>query len=929
MIGRVEQLDAIDDFLTDRGARALVVEGEAGIGKSTLWLAGVELALARGQAVLRARPAAVETSLAFAGLHDLLGGVSRQARERLPEVQQHALAVALAEEATGTAPVGRGVLGVAVLGLLRELAAERPLLLAIDDLQWLDESSGMVVEYVLRRLGDARVGLLAACRGESGEPLPFALHRAMGEGSLIRLPLGPMSEGAIRRMLRLRLGLDLSRIQLHTLYEATGGNPFYTLELARSSPDLDEFGTVRVSRGLQELVGVRLDALLPATRDGLLFVAALADSSPHVLARLGVLENLEPAVDAGVLEVENGRLRFSHPLVRAAAWSAADDQRRREVHRSLADAVEDPDRRARHLGAAAEAPDAGVADLLEELAAETHRRGAPAAAADLFDRACELAPADEPGRWARLAAGAAAAHAEASHWDNVWGLVEQAQARLPDGPERAAILLTAAEMRPGLEDLCRQAVVEAGETRVGVRARIGLCEQIGISARWGDAVEAAREAVALARLVGDRGLLGVALTWLGALKYLDSQFDGFQDLEEALAIEQELGSLPTSVFHSPRTYHAFALTFGDDPGCARALLEERATTASDHGDDMSAFQSLRTLVLAELLAGDWVAARETGRAALDQVEMIGYEYGRPILLGSLATLEAYEGDLERARALGTEALSALTTLGDRFWSTFALASLLLTELCAGNAARALEHAAAIADRFPDGRECWWSYHQGDEIEALVLAGEHERARDRVEALRIAGDDLALPRFLAWAERGEGLVQEARGNLAAAAAALETALEHHERFPLAFERARTLLLYGHVLRRLKRRRAARAVIGEALVELERLGARHFADVARAELKHVGGRPPAGEHELTGAEDRIAQLVATGLSNKEVATQLYVAVSTVEAALTRVYRKLGVTSAHSFPALSAGAATRPELSKEWGYACLVAGEPRLLA
>jgi DNA-binding CsgD family transcriptional regulator len=894
VIGRDAELEAIERLLEGGGSRVLVLEGGPGIGKTTLWLAGLERAHRLGHRVLCARPAPVESSLSLAGLGDLFAGVAGPAREGLPEVQRRALAAALAEEEQQeSAAPGGNLLGVAVLGALSALAAEEPLLVAIDDLQWLDEATGAILVYAFRRLGTADARLLATCRGEPGRPLPCGLEQAVDPRSLTRLGLEPLSEGAIRRLVRIRLGLSLPRLQMHALYEATQGNPFFALEVGRAGLKTDASGLVVMPRSLQRLVGARLEALPRSTRDALPFVAALATRSESVLNRAGVWKDLEPALDAGVLELDDGRVRFTHPLIATVVWSGTNATRRQEVHRALADAVEDPEQRSLHLAAVADSPDRDVAALLEEAAASAARRGAPAAAADLLDRARTLMPADAMDDWARLTARATSAHAEAGHWDSVRDLVEEAQQRLPPGPERAEILVTEAEMRPGLEELLRQAAAEAGESAAGVRALIGGTEQAGFAGRWSDAVETARKAVALARALGDRGLLGVALTWLGGLKLIDSQLDGWHELEEALAIEQDLGSLPTTVFQSPRTWQGAGLIFADDPNAGAELLEERLATASEHGDDMSAFQAMRLLTLAELRCGDWTRARSIGQTALDQVETIGYEYGRPVLLGGLAGIEACEGGLERARALGTESVSTLTGFGDRYWSTFAVSALVLTELCAGNAAAALAYADEISSRFP-GRESWWPHHQGDELEALVLAGEHERALTRAEALRRAGAELDLPRFLAWAARGEGLVHEARGDLSSARAALEEALDHHARYALPFEQARTLLAYGHVLRRQARRRAAREVLGEALAAFELLGARHFVAATQAELQHVGGRPPVGEHELTGAEDRIARLVAAGLSNKEVAARLYVTVSTVEATLTRVYAKLGLTS-----------------------------------
>jgi DNA-binding CsgD family transcriptional regulator len=806
-----------------------------------------------------------------------------------------------------------GVVGAAVLGLLRVVASDRPLVIAIDDLQWLDEPSAAVIVHSLRRLHQENFRLLASSRGDAAGGLPFGLERVLDEQSVDRLALAPLSAGAVRRIVRLRLGVHLSRVQLRALHEVAAGNPFQSLELARSGVKLDESGALRLPASLGHVAGMRLREMPERTRDALLFVAALADRNRGVLTRVGAFEHLGPAFSAGLLEQRDEQVRFSHPLIRSALWSQASLPEKRAVHGMLANAVEDIEQRARHLAAASVSPNAEVAALLEEVAATLHRRGTPAAAADLLDRALEMTPADDSGCWARRAAAAAAYHAEASHWDSVWELVEQAQERLPAGAERAAICVEAAEMRPGLEDLLRQAMAEAGETSVGVRARIGLAEQAAFAADWDEAVDIAHDAAVLARRVAERDLIGEALTMTGAVKLLGSRLDGRDEICEALAIEQELGALRGSVFNSPRTYEAFALTFGDDPSSARAILRERFETACLQGDDLSAFQTLRVLMSACLRAGDWRAARNTGHAALDLVDKIEYEYGRPIVLGSLAMLEAYEGNLAVARMFASEAVSTLEGFGDRLWSTFARAALVFIELCSNNAAEALEHAAAIADRSRDGRECWWSYHQGDEIEALVLVGENERALERIAVLRRAGAGYGLPRFLAWAERGEGLVRTSEGNLVGAQAVFERALAHHERFPFAFERARTVLAYGHVLRRQMKRRDARAALGEALEAFERLGAHQFADVTREEMKHVGGRPPAGEHELTAAEDRVARLVAAGLSNKEAAAELFLAVSTVEATLTRVYRKLGVDSrsrlAHALADYDASRASAP--------------------
>ena len=751
-----------------------------------------------------------------------------------------------------------------------------------------------VLVYALRRLGDADVRSVVSCRHDPGTSLPFGLEQAFDGSSLTRLALGPMSEGAIRRLLSKRLSLTLLRSELHALYAASGGNPFFAIELGRAGVDPDEFGFVHVPDRLIEFVGAQLGALPVPARETLLVVAATAEATAPLLARAGADDGLEAALAAGVIQVDRGRLRPTHPLLASAAWNNVDPDRRRAIHRVLAEAVEDTEERACHLAAAADPPNEEVSALLEAAAAAAQRRGAPAAAADLLERSLSFAPPDDLERWGCLGERLTAAHAAAGHWERVSELVREAQQRLPAGPRRAAILVTAAELQPGLDELLRQAIGEAGESPLALRARIGLALQAGLSGRWAESVSIADETASMARWTGERALLGVALTFGGGLRLLDSRLDGRDQLDEALAIEAELGGLPTSVFESPRMWQASALLWGGDPLAARAIYDDLLALASIRGDDMSMFQVRQLLGLLELRAGDWCAARNVSRTALEQVELIGYEYGRPILGTLLASIDAHEGKLVSARALGTEAVAALDASGDRLWSTYAHAALLLAELSAGDVFTALDHVEAIDARFPDGRECWWSYHQGDELEALVLAGEHDRARIRAQSLRESGRRLELPRFLAWAARGEALLESAEGDLPAAERELEIALALHQRFLHPFERARTLLVYGQVLRRANRRRAARAALGEALAEFEWLGACRFATATRDELKHVSGRAAAGPHTLTGAEEHVSHLVAEGLSNKEVAARLYVTVSTVEAALTRSYRKLGIAS-----------------------------------
>jgi DNA-binding CsgD family transcriptional regulator len=897
--GRDEELAAIQSCLESPASRALVLEGEAGIGKTTLWHAALQLAAALGQRVIAARPAGAEAQLSLSGLGDLLRGVPAEAIGALPEIQQRALAVVLAEKAPAAEGLDGHVLGAAFLTLTRTLAEERPLVIAVDDLQWLDGSSAAVLVFALRRLRGANVRLLASCRGQPGAPLPFACELALA-GEIERLAVGPLSEGALHRLLQRQLGISLPRAFLHAVRETSGGNPFFALELARTGIEQPDDGPIRLPRNLDLLVRERLQRLPSQTREALAYASALSDPTLAVLARVGVGEELEPALSSGVIEVEQGRLRFDHPLLASAAWNAASPVHRREIHGALAEALDNPEQRARHLALATVEPNAEVASMLEQAAADVYRRAAPFAAAELYELARRLTPPDDTALWARLTERAAALQYEAGEWDRPLELAAEALERLPAGPERAEILLVACEMRPGQLDLCRQTLDEAGDGVTRVRALNVLCEQLAFydQARQGAAI--ATEACELAERLGRRDLLGVSLIYRAAMK-MQAELPGVQeDLAGAREIENELGALPTTLHNSYETWSAFASLFDDDPDEARPLLEERIRTAAERGDERNYCLIALDLVQLEIDAGNWSRAQALAEECADLALVAGYADGSADLSRMLGLIAALEGDFTAARELLEESLLFHAQAADPVYETLTYAAILFVRLCERDVEAIGEEVDAYQERVRstgsgNADPPWRHWTQGDEIEALVVSGKAEEARRRIEDLRRVGKKRRWQRFLAWADRGDGLLLAGEGDLAGAEAALQSALRHHEKPPsLPFERARTLLVHGQVLRRSKKRRAAREVLNEALAEFERLGARHFVKKTREELTRIGGRTPAGVGELTATEERIARLVVNGLSNKEVAAQSFVTVRTVEATLTRIYAKLGVRS-----------------------------------
>jgi hypothetical protein len=355
VVGRDEELAAVVAFLDGDFPAALVVQGEAGIGKTTLWRAGLAEVPDRGVRVLACRPAESEARLSFAGLADLLEPVLGEVLGALPSVQRRALEAALLLSEQEGPPPDQHVISAACLGVCRRLAEQGRVLLAVDDVQWLDPPTVLVLEFVARRLAEAPVGLLVAERVSRERAAPLGLGRSDLEVGRIRL--GPLSMGALHRLLRERLGRTLARPVLRKVHEASGGNPFYALELVRALQPSG--GRIRpgqplpVPETLEEILRERIEALPAGAREVVVAAAALARPTEAVLGdRLA----LEHAVEAGVIELVDGEARFTHPLLAEAAYASIGAAERRRLHRRLANVVSDPEERARHLALGAEEP---------------------------------------------------------------------------------------------------------------------------------------------------------------------------------------------------------------------------------------------------------------------------------------------------------------------------------------------------------------------------------------------------------------------------------------------------------------------------------------------------------------------------------------------------------------------------------------------
>ena len=403
ILGREAELATIARFFDDvgLGPRALLIEGAAGIGKTTLWRESVRLAQRRGR-VLISRPSEAEARLSFAVLGDVLVPALDGAMWELPVGQRDALEAALLlGRPARTRPDARAV-SLAVLGVLRALASVAPLTIAIDDVQWTDAPSARAMAFSLRRLAHEPVTVVAAKRAAPGLTDPLDLVASIA-GGVDRLAIGPIAPVPLRRLVRKRLGRDFSPPLVRRIHEASGGNPFFALEIGRALPDGDALlrpgEPLPVPHDLRELLRRRLTTLPRSARNALLLAASSAQPTASLIGRVaGGSAGLSEAESAGIVEVHGSAIDFTHPLLASTVYDAASARDRRAAHAALAQVVKDPEERARHLALCVTEPSEEVAVALDEAAQHAQARGAPLAAAELSRLAAAMTPPEETER---------------------------------------------------------------------------------------------------------------------------------------------------------------------------------------------------------------------------------------------------------------------------------------------------------------------------------------------------------------------------------------------------------------------------------------------------------------------------------------------------------------------------------------------------
>ena len=899
--GRATERSIIDQLLANACAGrsgALVIRGDPGIGKTAMLdyaarSAGAAAAPGGERVrVIRSTGVECEGGLPFAGLHLLLGSALDRLAA-LPQPQQDALGAALGLRRPGS--YDRFLIGLAVLSLLAELAEAGPLLCLVDDAHWLDGPSAHALTFAARRLDAEEIAIIFAARDHDA---PF---HASGLSVLQIGGLDPASAAALVD----EHGDGLTPAARSRILTEACGNPLGLIELAAAylaAPPADgQSGsttlalTGRLRRAFEGQV-----RRLPADAQTMLLIAASESSGDlgvllTAASMLGVgTAAMEPAEQARLIGIADGTVRFRHPLVRAAVYQGATLSQRLAVHRALAIALRNPadaGRRAWHVAAAATGPDEEVAAELERTAAEARGRGGYAEAAAAYERAVQLGT--DPGAQAGRLASAAEARAEIGDFNRSRNLATRAAAQTADPIVAARV----ADVR-ARADVAQGRLAAAHRQLVDGAARIADL----------DPLRAARMltyAMHVAWLPGDRALVADTAGQLKAEAGAVAELAPLVQLMLCVAgqaagrpTDDALPRLAELVAEAQRTRAgdpydlmmiALAALVTGRTAEARELLGALVADARGQGRIGWLPTLLTCLAQALALDGRHCGALASATEALRSAQDTSQPQWASELNGIMAYLAAVEGNQERCRTLADAALAEpanYITSAAKPWAHWALG---LLDLGRGHPDTALAQLETI----------WHGparYHASalrsvpDLVEAAVRLGQPERVAE------------PLATFLAWARRGgtpstDALAERCRALVAGDDPERHylAALKQHDE---SFEQARTQLLYGAWLRRSRRKAEARTQLRGAVAYLDRIGAMPWAEQARAELSATGVTAPRPRQvslpRLTSQELQVARLAAQGLSNRDIAAQLFLSPRTVGYHLYKAYPKLGVSS-----------------------------------
>ncbi|MFF5858156.1 AAA family ATPase [Streptomyces sp. NPDC012751] len=902
VLGRAAELSRLDGLLgavDGTGPQVLVLVGEPGAGKSTLvdWTA--ERGRARGLRTLRVRGSEEEAGLGLSGIHQLLHPLLPG--DTLPAPRREVLDRAFGPAGQGPAALAQLSLCVSVLALLDDAAARRPLLLLVDDAQWLDLGSVDVLGFLARRLEGRPVVLLLAAR-EDAVPARF-------DRDFPRVTVGPLSRAAAGLLLDAQPVPPRGRARSQVLQQAAG-NPLALIELSRSlarghdGTGRDGAATLPLTARLENLFAADLPELPGTTREVLLLAAAAGTGRLAELLRAApssdVVEALAPAERAGLVRVADGRVHFRHPLVRSAVCQAASFAERRRAHLALASALAgEPDRRAWHLAAAATGQDAEVADALAASAGRARARGGYATAAAALERAAELTPEAEPRARRLLAAARAAMLAGHPQWV---GEISGRVGELTEDPRvRAeASLLGGWALGVTLRDdeaLTLLFGVAEATARSAPDLAIGTLGTAAASVYNSGAPYHRSELERISALVDDPGAAdSTARFWVRAV------IDPHRDRAGQVRALEEAPAAGASQSLNDLTALGAAAWILDDTERAVRVLGRAVDLLRRAGSAGSNATVTHALALALFESGSWKAARDTA----DEAFWMATEAGAANVTVSACLLQATLSVLRGEHVAGrTRALEAVRDVDLRRSLSLQVRhryAMGMAAFVAGDHADAYEQLRATFTRDVRPAPVHYHaslYHLGDLAAAAVRAERTDDARAVVDAVERARAADRSPRLAAVLHRATALLSDGED------------AEEHFRASLAdsvtdsvtgsvtdcwpFEQALTRLDFGEWLRRRRRSAEARPYLTAALECFERLDARPWADRTTAELRATGApaaTEPSPVSALTPQQFQIAELAARGLTNRDIAARLYLSPRTVGYHLHKIFPKLGI-------------------------------------
>ncbi len=896
LIGRQDEVDRAWVHLGApmRGARVVSVEGQAGQGKTSLLAALVERFESDGDGgtVIGCALTSAETALPWAGVAALCRGPLGVHLAELTEPQRRAL-----ERAFGRVDgvVDPTIVASAVAALLGAALAAAPVVLVLDDLHWLDAASAGAMAFAVRANATADLRILAAVRPGAR---PLDVERLLPPAAALRLALGGLSPEALQDLLAERFGVVHRGAELRRLHDVTGGNPLYAIELGRqlgAGVSLDE---VAVPGSLDSLIAEHLTSLGRDAQDVVGAAALMARPTATLLANvLGQVEDALLAAElAGVVVVRGDAVVFTHPLLRAGVLQRLPGIRRRQLARLLAAATGDPDEHARLRSDAAVAPDDDVAALLDEAGARAFALGTPHVAIERFERAVELGT---PG----LAASArrqlhlGRARFRTGDVDAAAGHFRAAiAAGLPPEDEVATIrgLAIATHLREGVDATLEMltSASERADITPSSRYRL-LWTMVYVAVAWDlrAAEDLIPRVVASAAEADDDALRLEAALMAARVSFLRGQPVDLQPLLDQLGPALDDDSLePGNAEHVLLTEQ---LCWSDRRDLAIAGESTELRRARAYGNVMAESNALASLSDALRRAGRWDEALAALQRWAETVRLQGSEPTDEGNAAELAWLLAARGELAEATRLGAAAVEGTKSV--RLWHVQTSARAGFVALVRGDVAGAID---ALGDARDEAEAvglddlCSLPFRD-DLVEALVLAGRTGDATAEADRIAQLAERSGRLRGRLAAHRARALVDAATGALAAAELAVTVGLELADELGDPFEQARLLLVGGVIARRSGRRTESRDRLDGARRRFQQVGAAPFVDRVDAELARLGDRTGQRDH-LTHTERQVAVLVAGGRSNGEVAAELFVTPRTVEAHLTRIYRKLGLKS-----------------------------------